>query len=682
MIAAYTRRMESSTLDALRDWISAHPLAAGLLVAAVALADAVPVAGMIVPSMAILLVVGTLIGLGILDPIWIIACAALGALAGDGLGYLVGRRYGNRLRSVWPFSRYPQWLARGESLFQRRGALGVVIGRQIGAVRPFVPAIAGMLGMRPAHFGAAATLGALVWAPLYLAPGWLLGASWELISAVAGRLALLIIGSLALVALTIWLSRRAYALLAPQVGARLERAAAWARSHPRGGRLLRGLLDPNAPESASLIVLSLLLLGMALGSLGLLAAASHEAGAMRWERGLAALIRDLRHPLSDHLALHLVNLGSAACVLASQLPGLLWLAARRRHAALGHWLALLLTAAAAALLLQSLVPLLSLPGPEPGLHSESFSAAAPAALLAAAGWSFFALLIADEMPRKARAWPYVLASLVMLGVSLPRLYLGLHWASTIGASLLLGSALGALFGIAYRRHPRARIWHRPLVRAQLGGACVLALLWLTWAAPDHGLLPRAAERQLDAQWATSDIPDLPRQREDFGSERRWPLTLRVLGDPAPLVQALTADGWQTSEPLTLRRALGLFDFREQADSPPRLPATHDGRAEALLLFRPAAEGGEWQLRLWETAWRDEHGRVLHVGHLGHFIESRPLSLWRRWALIGEPADGIAHLRAAIAHAQDLRELGQTREASSLQLVTSPSDPLPRTEASR
>lgn len=641
--------MDSTTLDRLTGWIGAHPLAAGLLVASIALADALPLVGMVVPSMAILLAVGTLIGLGILDPLWILACAAVGAFAGDLLGYLVGHRYGDRLRAVWPFSRYPQWLLRGEALFQRRGAWGVVIGRQIGAMRPFVPAIAGMLGMRPLPFTLAALIGALLWAPLYLAPGWLLGASWERIAAVAGRLGLLVLGCIALVAATISIIRRSYAFCAPRIGGRLERWVDWARRHPRGGQLLRGVLDPNAPESASLILLTLALLAMGLGGLVLLAIAGHERAAPAWDTYLAQSMTAFRHPLADRLALHLQALGSPLHVLASLLPGLLWLRWRGRQLAFRHWAGLLLASGSIAALLCALAPRLWPPSPMPGLHSAAFSAAAPGVLLAAAGWSFFAALMADEMPRKRRAWPYVLAGLVMLGVAMPRLYLGMAWSSTLAASLLLGAAIGALFGIAYRRRQRARLWHWPLVRIQLGGASAIAGLWLLFTpVPDAGLLPTAPARQLDEDGWLEGTVELPRQRDDFGSERRWPLNLQVLGDPATLADTLLASGWQRPVQGGWIDLLGLFDFRDGSRTPPYLPLIHDGRAEALLLRHPATDGSEWQLRLWPTPWRDAHGRVLHVGHLGRFVEARPFSLWRQWSLAGDEAAGLERVRGPLA----------------------------------
>lgn len=618
--------MEDARLEALIDWVAAHPLAAGLLVAGVALADALPVAGMLVPSMAILFAVGALLGLGVLDPAWILTCAALGALLGDALGYLIGRSYGARLRKVWPFSRYPGWLDQGERLFERRGAWAVVIGRQVGAVRPFIPAVAGMLGMRAATFFAAAGAGAVVWTFAYLGPGWLLGKSWALISAVAGRLGILLVLLAVTVLMTVWLVRRLYGRLAPRVGGWLDRLAAWARAHPLLGRPLGGLLDPKAPESAALILFALGLVLATSSALSLFALAEERA-AIGIDLRLAQAVHNLRHPFADQFALYLLALTGPAFAALSATPTLLWLAWRRRWLALLHAAGVALAAAGSAVVLGWSV---SLPSGQPGLHSTEFHPIASGPLIATAIWVFLGVLFADEMPRKSRAWPYVLAALVGLGTGLPRLYLGLHWASALSAALLLGAATGALFGIAYRRHQRARAWLQPLRRVQLGGATALAVVWLVVQAPASvAVLPSAPELRLEDDLQAA-YEQLPAFRDDFGSRRRWPLDLVWLGDIGALSAWLGESGWEQVAPAEGLATLAIFDFRPQTTVPPRVPVSHDGRGESLLMRRPAAAGGEWQLRMWPTAWRDSAGRSLYVGHVGRFVEQRPFGLWRHW----------------------------------------------------
>src|SRR5690606_34284536 len=137
------------------------------------------------PALPLLFAVGALVGLGHLDGPYALACAATGAFAGDSLSYWIGYRWGPQLRQRWPFARYPQWLDRGESLFRRHRIKSIAIARFVGARRPFVPAIAGMLRM-PFRRYALPSLGACVaWAALFLAPGWILGASYDAVASVA-----------------------------------------------------------------------------------------------------------------------------------------------------------------------------------------------------------------------------------------------------------------------------------------------------------------------------------------------------------------------------------------------------------------------------------------------------------------------------------------------------------------
>ena len=139
--------MNSSWFDTLLAWIAAHPVAAGVVIFAIAFCDAVIVLGAIVPALPLLFAVGMLIGLGELSGPYALACAALGAFVGDGLSFQIGRRWGPQLRTHWPFRKFPQLLDRGETMFRRNALKSILIARYVGPIRPFVPAIAGMLKM-------------------------------------------------------------------------------------------------------------------------------------------------------------------------------------------------------------------------------------------------------------------------------------------------------------------------------------------------------------------------------------------------------------------------------------------------------------------------------------------------------------------------------------------------------
>ena len=184
-------------------WIGDHPLAAGLVIFLIAFADSVIILGAVVPALPLLFVIGVLIGLGEISGPYAVACAALGAFAGDGVSYWVGRRWGGSLRQVWPFHRYPQLLDRGEVLFRRNELKSILIARYVGAIRPFVPAIAGIAKMPLRRYLPVSLVACISWAALFLAPGWIFGASYDAVAAVADRLAL-VLGALAVVLALAW----------------------------------------------------------------------------------------------------------------------------------------------------------------------------------------------------------------------------------------------------------------------------------------------------------------------------------------------------------------------------------------------------------------------------------------------------------------------------------------------
>ncbi len=156
--------MNTPWITATLAWIEQHPALAGFVIFAIAFSDAVIILGAIVPALPLLFAVGLLIGLDKINGLYAVACASLGAFAGDALSFWIGYRWGTyRLREIWPFNRYPQLLHRGESLFRGNAFKSILVARYVGAVRPFVPAIAGMLRMPLKHYTFASGLACLSW---------------------------------------------------------------------------------------------------------------------------------------------------------------------------------------------------------------------------------------------------------------------------------------------------------------------------------------------------------------------------------------------------------------------------------------------------------------------------------------------------------------------------------------
>ena len=167
----------------LTNWIVLYPAASYVVIFFISLAESLAVVGLLVPGTLLLVGIGTLVSNGVLAwPVTLVA-AITGAIAGDGISYLLGHHYKGHIRQFWPFSRKPQLLQRGEVFFHCHGGKSVFLARFIGPVRPIVPLIAGMLNMPARQFLVVNVVSAVCWACAYIVPGVVLGQSLRFIPA-------------------------------------------------------------------------------------------------------------------------------------------------------------------------------------------------------------------------------------------------------------------------------------------------------------------------------------------------------------------------------------------------------------------------------------------------------------------------------------------------------------------
>jgi membrane protein DedA with SNARE-associated domain len=142
----------------------------------VCIGEAVFIVGLLVPSLPILLLTGGLIAQGAL-PFWpIFFAAALGAIIGDAISYYVGWLLKDRIKTIWPFTRYVGLIEKGEVFFARHGGKAIFIGRFITGVKAVIPGVAGMMGMPYRYFTLINVISAFVWAAAHILPGMLLTA--------------------------------------------------------------------------------------------------------------------------------------------------------------------------------------------------------------------------------------------------------------------------------------------------------------------------------------------------------------------------------------------------------------------------------------------------------------------------------------------------------------------------
>lgn len=234
-------------------WLATHliRLGPGVLLA-ICLAETAIFAGLILPVGALIAFAALLSARGVFDPAHVVLAALIGALIGDQLGFLVGRRFAfrtpprdGRIARIWSGA-----LVSTEALVRRHGLLGVTTARAIPFVRTLMPWLAGRSGTSWPRFLLLDIFGVLLWGAIYLGGGLLAGHGWQHLAKRYGEeagLLLLVVGLTAVLLLARRWMRRVGGMRFGRMGR--ERARRWAggRRFGRGGH--RGLRSHDDSRS-------------------------------------------------------------------------------------------------------------------------------------------------------------------------------------------------------------------------------------------------------------------------------------------------------------------------------------------------------------------------------------------------------------------------------------------------
>lgn len=172
--------MESFSLTGLKDsilgLIREHIDLIEPIVFALGFGESLLFVSLFIPSTALFLAIGGLHSAagGAFLPVWI--AGSMGAFLGDIVSYSLGRYFKAEIGGMWPLRDYPEWYVAARQFMKRWGIGGVIVSKFMGAMRPFMPVVAGAMGMRWPSFLFASLVSSFVWAGAFLAPGY--GLMW------------------------------------------------------------------------------------------------------------------------------------------------------------------------------------------------------------------------------------------------------------------------------------------------------------------------------------------------------------------------------------------------------------------------------------------------------------------------------------------------------------------------
>ena len=578
-------------------YFAQHPNWAIAVTFLVAFGEALLIIGLFVPSTAVLVGAGILVGSGHLEFWPVFLATAIGAVAGDQVSFWAGRFFGDSLKDLWPLNRFPQLLARGEEFVRNHGGKSIALGRFVPGVKAVVPGIVGMLGMSEIFFASVNVFSALLWTAVHIVPGILIGQGLALAGELSGHLGFVLLELLVILAVAGWVIRLFAAGVSPYLDHILERISAWAKS--RNSRSMHRFGRAVSPENPRSLLIIFFVAVLVLGLIAFIVLASGTVArdtVPNTDLSIFNLMRELRNAPADELLIPLTMLGDAFVLTVMMVTIVGWLAWRKAWRA-----AFASTVVFIAGKLFSLFLKYAIHRPRPlELYSgaDSFSFPSGHATMAAITFGVLAVLASHAMNRWSRSLVYAICGLFVIAIAYSRIYLGVHWLSDVLGGVVFGAIMVAAFGVAIEAIPPRRYMPLGLLGATFIAFVAAGALHVSnnyekaeifYAAPEqtYSITPE--------QWETAAWLQLPARRIDLAGKPEELFIMQWAGSPASLQAILESRQWVYSQKWTWRDSIPYLDPNAVLGSVAPRPALHAGLKAKLTMT--LAMNGETNRRL-------------------------------------------------------------------------------------
>jgi undecaprenyl-diphosphatase len=649
------------------DYFTANPGWAIAIVFLIAFGEALLIIGLFVPSTAVLVGAGMLVGTGHLAFWPVFLATTAGAILGDQVSYWAGRLYGQQLKVMWPLNRYPALVAKGEEFVREHGGKSIAIGRFVPGVKAVVPGIVGMLGMNQPFFVFVNFTSGTLWGLAHVLPGMLLGQGLALAGELSGRLVIVLLVFLAILAIAGWLIRLAAAGVSSYLRGLLGGVSRWARS--RNNRALQRFGRAAAPDNprASLLLLFVCVLVGALVALGdLIAGLVLRDAVSNLDQSVVALTSEFRNAPADGLMVGFSMLGDWQVVWSLSIAMILWLIFWRA------WRAGLLAFSiliCGALLSVGLGKIVERPDPVPGLNVLDGTFPSGHVLMAGLFFGLLSVLAGHAMGRWSRAVVAAACGCLVTAIAFSRVYLGADWLSDVLGGALLAAVLSAVFGMVIEAIPSRRI--RPL------GLVGLAALVLIVTGTVH--IERDFERRLaefappvrlqtfdKTSWSSGAWKTLSPRRVDLAGQPEEVFAAQWVGDIESLASSLEVAGWLKTSDWGWKDSLSYIDSNVGLDGLLPRPLLHQGLRSKLTLIKPGPGEARQVLRVFGSTAEVADGEA---GRRVYLLSLTMEVLSKRFLLLSLPSTRPAASVEVSALLKDLKSapnavlLAQTSEGN-------------------
>ncbi|SDR25737.1 bifunctional DedA family/phosphatase PAP2 family protein [Pseudovibrio sp. Tun.PSC04-5.I4] len=586
-------------------FIAANPSLAGFICFFVAMGEALFLIGLVFPSTVVLVGAGTLIGLGELNFLSIFIWTTAGAVTGDAFSYWFGYFYKDRVRSIWPLSKYPDWLQRGEDYFAEHGGKSIFIGRFVPGVKSVVPGIAGMADMSFRRFTFFNVTSALAWSAIHLLPGVLAGSALFAIGEFNTRLAVIFGGLLLFLLVSIAMIRWLIMFILPVVGDSHQAIVSWFSRRPnRFSQWIAHTYDPENPRSVGMLVSAFFLLVTLPGFIWFTGAVAPGMPMARADLAISNFFQIARTPVIDEIMVMITMMGDGMVTATVTFAAGIYLFARKAWRRATGFVIAIASSSIFVVITKALIgryrPIELYSG------ADSFSFPSGHATINTVLVGVLAVLAAHDRSRLTKTVVYSIAATYAILIGFSRIYLGAHWLSDVLAGLLFGAGTVFFFSFVFGHIHNEKIGRNALIVISVI-ALALASVWhinANYATAAKAYEPRSESVVIQkSSWRVQDWRLLPANRVSLSGDLEEPIILQWSGTPEDLELRMKKLGWQNAPEWSVPTATGYLKGETPAGALPPVPHTNTGFLPALTMVYENDQDHRQVFWLWETRFK-------------------------------------------------------------------------------